>query len=251
MIALLLTGGNLICGTLALALLTMPPVLGLGVPQADTAVWLLVWAGVLDAVDGPIARRLRDNRITWGAEFDALADLVSFAVAPAVLVATTSPLPLAVFTVGAGAGFVLAGAWRLARFLRTGQRAGPGRFEGMPTTGAGLLICAWWLFSHETGQGAFFPAGAALLMAAGALLMVSRIRYEKFPELGRTTPRERVKWAVSALAVTAIALHPALLGLPVALLYTASGPFNALREAARMTAREDLGLEAKGGRDEP
>jgi CDP-diacylglycerol--serine O-phosphatidyltransferase len=252
MIAMLLTAGNLVCGTLALALLTVPPVLGWGGPYTATAVWTLVLAGVLDAVDGPLARRLHRRRITWGAEFDALADLVSFAVAPAVLAVTTAPRALVVSLAAAGTGFVLAGAWRLARHIRTGPRPGAGRFEGMPVTGAGLLLCAWWLFGQETGLGRTFPFGAGLLMVSGAALMVSRIPYEKFPELGGTTPRERVKWALSALVVTAIALRPALVGLPVALLYTASGPFNALRHAARRPVRGYLDFfEKKGGPDEP
>ncbi len=251
MIAMLLTAGNLVCGTVALALLTVPPVMGWGGPYTATAVWTLVLAGVLDAVDGPVARRLHRRRISWGAEFDALADLVSFAVAPAVLAVTTAPPTLVVSLAAAGTGFVLAGAWRLARHIRTGPRPGAGRFEGMPVTGAGLLLCAGWLFAHETGLGRFFPVGAGLLMVIGAALMVSRIPYEKFPELGGTTPRERVKWGVSALVVTAIALRPSLVGLPVALLYAASGPFTALRNAARMPVGEGLDLEKKGGSDEP
>jgi len=251
LIAGLLTAANLLCGVAALGLTTVPAYLGWPGPWVPTAVWLIVLAGIVDAVDGPVARRLGSGRMTWGAEFDALADIVSFAVAPAVLVVAASP-PSALPVVLPAAGiFVLAGAWRLARFLRTGPGVGRGRFAGMPVTGAGLLVAAWWLFTRELDQEGLFPAGAVGAMSVTALLMVSRLPYDKFPELGGWGRREQVKRVISALAVTAIAVRPALVGLPVALLYTLSGPVAALLGRQRAPGGEAVMEQMKGGPDEP
>ena len=109
--------------------------LGLGsivmaqVGDLEFAAWLIVWCGLLDVMDGMAARLLKATS-SFGAEFDSMADLVSFGVAPAILVFNAG-LQLAgidlesgqfwVLIVACGV-FVLAGAMRLARFnLATDQ----------------------------------------------------------------------------------------------------------------------------------
>ena len=106
--------------------------LGLGsivttqVGELEFAAWLIVWCGLLDTMDGVAARVLKATS-DFGAEFDSMADLVAFGVAPAVLVFN---LGLQYGGVEVGSGqfwvllaacgvFVLAGAMRLARFNLT------------------------------------------------------------------------------------------------------------------------------------
>jgi CDP-diacylglycerol--serine O-phosphatidyltransferase len=126
-------------------------------------------AAVLDLLDGPVARR-NDSDDRFGAELDSLTDLVAFAVAPAILLyeaAAGLPRPLAA---AVSLGFVLAGAWRLARFpiLQCTDR-----FAGLPTPPSGLLLAIASLG---------VPAGGVLALAVAlALLMVSTT---PFPTLG-------------------------------------------------------------------
>ncbi|MCZ6460047.1 MAG: CDP-alcohol phosphatidyltransferase family protein, partial [Gammaproteobacteria bacterium] len=108
------------------------------------AAWIIVWCGLLDALDG-LSARLLNATSSFGAEFDSMADLVSFGVAPAVLVLNAG-LQLGGVEYDSGqfwilltaiSVFVLAGAMRLARFNLASDRPSGGWFTGIPITAAG------------------------------------------------------------------------------------------------------------------
>lgn len=156
----------------------------------ELAGWMIVWCGLLDVMDGVAARLLKATS-TFGAEFDSMADLVAFGVAPAMLVLQTGmniggvqfgTEAFWVLLVSVGV-FVLAGAVRLARFNLTSDKPSGGWFAGLPITaaGAGLVSTAMILLSkHEAVADAlplhaYLPVGMFVL----ALLMISRIRYPK------------------------------------------------------------------------
>ena len=134
--------------------------LGLGsivtaqVGELELAAWMIVWCGLLDTMDGIAARMLKATS-DFGAEFDSMADLVSFGVAPAILVFNTG-LQIAGIQVGAGqfwvllvacGVFVLAGAMRLARFNLGTFSPGRGWFMGVPITAAVADSCRRWCWS--------------------------------------------------------------------------------------------------------
>jgi CDP-diacylglycerol--serine O-phosphatidyltransferase len=170
--------------------------LGLGsivtaqIGNLEFAAWIIVWCGLLDTLDGFAARLLKATS-SFGAEFDSMADLVSFGVAPAILVFNAG-LQFAGVEVESGqfwillvacGVFVLAGAMRLARFnLATGQPR-TGWFTGVPITAAGGgLISSMILvvIRHEDTSSLlplhlYFP----VLMFVLAILMVSRLRFPK------------------------------------------------------------------------
>ena len=156
----------------------------------ELAGWMIVWCGLLDVMDGVAARLLKATS-PFGAEFDSMADLVAFGVAPAMLVLQTGmniggvqfgTEAFWVLLVSVGV-FVLAGAGRLARFNLTSDKPSEGWFAGLPITGAGggLVPTAMILLSkHEAVADAlplhvYLPVGMFVL----ALLMISRIRYPK------------------------------------------------------------------------
>ena len=105
----------------------------------ELAGWMIVWCGLLDVLDGLAARLLKATS-DFGAEFDSMADLVAFGVAPGVLVLNAG-MEVGGVKMESGAFwvllvsvavFVLAGAMRLARFnLNTGKPA-TGWFAGLP-----------------------------------------------------------------------------------------------------------------------
>ena len=114
----------------------------------ELAAWIIVWCGLLDVLDGVSARLLKATS-NFGAEFDSMADLVSFGVAPAVLVLNVGLQIVGIeydsnffwLLLIAVAVFVLAGAMRLARFNLTSEETSKGWFTGIPITasGGGLL----------------------------------------------------------------------------------------------------------------
>ena len=234
MLPTVLTTGNLLLGFTAIIILTLHATLGWGDVMIGTSIWCIILAGVLDAIDGPVARWGGRTPAAWGGAFDALADLVSFGIAPSVLLVVVSSPSTRWITGMLAAVYVIAGAWRLARYLHDGARPLNGRFEGMPITAAGLALVALWLFENELWQGMEHLTAAWVLLVLCSVLMVSRLPFEKFPELGRSDRRTNMKWRLTAGIVVLLVIKPTLVGLPVALLYLAHGPLMAITRSASL-----------------
>lgn len=170
--------------------------LGLGsivttqVGDLEFAAWLIVWCGLLDTMDGLAARLLKATS-NFGAEFDSMADLVSFGVAPAVLVFNAG-LQIADIEVESGqfwvllvacGVFVLAGAMRLARFNLATDKPRTGWFTGIPITaaGGGLISSMVLVLIRHEDVSSVLPLHLYLpvLMFVLAIMMVSRLRFPK------------------------------------------------------------------------
>lgn len=156
----------------------------------EFAAWLIVWCGLLDTMDG-IAARLLKATSSFGAEFDSMADLVSFGVAPGVLIFNAG-LQIADVEVESGqfwvllaacGVFVLAGAMRLARFNLASSKPRTGWFAGIPITaaGGGLLSSMVIVLLRHDDIAVLLPLHLYLpvLMFVLALLMISRLRFPK------------------------------------------------------------------------
>ncbi len=154
------------------------------------AAWIIVWCGLLDALDG-LSARLLNATSSFGAEFDSMADLVSFGVAPAVLVLNAG-LQLGGVEYDSGqfwilltaiSVFVLAGAMRLARFNLASDRPSGGWFTGIPITaaGGGMLssLVLVLIYHEELADSLPLHLYLPVLMFVLALLMISRIRFPK------------------------------------------------------------------------
>lgn len=160
------------------------------VGDLEFAAWLIVWCGLLDTMDGLAARLLKATS-NFGAEFDSMADLVSFGVAPAMLVFNAGlqmggvQLDSGQFWVllAACGAFVLAGAMRLARFNLSSAIPSGGWFAGVPITvaGGGLVSSMIIVMLRYDEVSAVLPLHFYLpvFMLVLALLMISRIRFPK------------------------------------------------------------------------
>lgn len=158
--------------------------------ELEFAAWLIVWCGLLDTMDG-VAARVLNATSEFGAEFDSMADLVSFGVAPAILIFNLGlqyggvELESAQFWVLlAGCGvFVLAGGMRLARFNLTSDVPHGGWFTGIPITvaGGGLLSSMVIVMIKYDEISTVLPLHLYLpiLMFVLGILMVSRVRFPK------------------------------------------------------------------------
>jgi CDP-diacylglycerol--serine O-phosphatidyltransferase len=160
------------------------------VGELELAAWIIVWCGLLDMVDGVTARLLKATS-DFGAEFDSMADLVSFGVAPAMLVLNAG-IQIGGATPGADqfwvlvvaiAVFVLAGAMRLARFNLYSDQPSTGWFAGIPITaaGGGMVPAVVLVLIHYPDLAGSLPLRLYLpvLMFVLALLMISRLRFPK------------------------------------------------------------------------
>ena len=156
----------------------------------ELAAWIIVWCGLLDVMDGLSARLLKATS-SFGAEFDSMADLVSFGVAPAVLVLNAG---LQIGGVEYDTGqywvllvaisvFVLAGAMRLARFNVVSEQSSDGWFAGVPITaaGGGMLSALILVLLHHREIAESLPLRLYLpvLMFVLSILMISRLRFPK------------------------------------------------------------------------
>ena len=158
--------------------------------ELELAAWIIVWCGLLDVMDGLSARLLKATS-EFGAEFDSMADLVSFGVAPAVLVLTAGMQiggveydsgQFWVLLVAIGV-FALTGAMRLARFNLTSEQPSNGWFAGLPITaaGGGMVPAIVLVLIHHPDVAALLPLHLYLpvLMFVLAMLMISRLRFPK------------------------------------------------------------------------
>lgn len=156
----------------------------------ELAGWIIVWCALLDVMDGVSARLLKATS-SFGAEFDSMADLVAFGVAPAVLVLNAG-LQIGGIQYLSGqfwvllaaiAAFVLAGAMRLARFNLVSEESSPGWFTGIPITAAGggmVSSLVLVLIHHEDLAGALpLRLYLPVLMFVLSILMISRLRFPK------------------------------------------------------------------------
>ena len=157
------------------------------------ASWWIVIAGVLDMLDGLLAR-VSKTGTRFGGELDSLVDIVSFGLAPAVLMYFLHFAAQGPFAWVFLYGFVVCVALRLARYnVQTGD--GPrNAFTGLPTTAAGMALATYYPFTqtqfYQT-QLTGWPWNEILifLVIALGLAMVSNIQYAKVPRIGIRTRR--------------------------------------------------------------
>jgi CDP-diacylglycerol--serine O-phosphatidyltransferase len=153
------------------------------------AAGMVCLAMVLDVLDGMLARKLSLCG-PFGTQLDSLADVVSFGVAPALLLYLGVLKSVPVAGVAACLAFLLAGAWRLARFPLIEE---PYRFIGLPIPTAGIIasgIAVW-------APGGVLALAVTFILAA---LMVSEIHFPTHRAVGRLLrPRRGVEVEEGAL----------------------------------------------------
>jgi CDP-diacylglycerol---serine O-phosphatidyltransferase len=153
--------------------------------------WFIVFAGILDTLDGRVAR-ISGTGTRFGAELDSLVDIVSFGVAPAFLMYQIE------FTSGGPAAwifcyfYVMAAAIRLARFNVTQAGRAKAYFIGLPSPAAGMTLATYYPFTQTKLYGSLYlPWHLVLtfLMIGLTILMVSNVHYATLPRAGFRTLR--------------------------------------------------------------
>ena len=223
----LATVGNAVAGFMAIGLAMQ------GEPQL--AALLVLVAVLFDSLDGVLARMLRASS-EFGTQLDSLADMLSFGVAPAVIVGSLLPEPIAVPAWMMLAAFPLCAAIRLARFnVGVMHSKSHGSFVGLATTGAGAcaasaVLAQGVLLDRGIDLGFGFLPWMLLLVAA---LMVSELSYPHVKALLTRMPLSTVVGTVAVLVLIAAYWEYEFVFLALFWLYAASGPALALRERIR------------------
>jgi CDP-diacylglycerol---serine O-phosphatidyltransferase len=212
-----------------------------------TAAPFIGFAIVLDMLDGRIAR-LTGATSDFGIEFDSLADVISFGVAPSILAFAWGLHPLGRLGWAAAFIFAAAAAVRLARFnIQTGS-VDKRYFVGMPSPAA-AAIPASTVFAYPIGFHTYAEALPALAMViVPALLMVSTIRFRSFKTFDLQSRRSYAVLMVFAVALALLASHPDIVLVAVAYLYLLSGFIGLILQRSQRRAAE---LEAAPGTPEP
>ncbi len=221
----LMTAGNLACGFFAVLSIFQGILVATNLeggydfaraqPFYERAILLIFGSCIFDLLDGRLAR-LGGKESPFGREFDSLADVISFGMAPSLLMAKAVLFPLDLEVPGLGWGlaclYVLCGAIRLARFncLAAMPKKDPHDtdFRGIPIPmAAGFISSLTFLViyvsekDHDLGPWKYLLAGA---MFGLSILMISDVRYPSFKNVGwktRATPLVIVS-AVLLLVVT-------------------------------------------------
>jgi CDP-diacylglycerol--serine O-phosphatidyltransferase len=226
----LFTVGNLFCGYLSV----WCSIRG----TFQTAAILIIAAAILDMLDGRIAR-LTNSASRFGEEYDSLADLVSFGVAPAVLAYSWGLADFHRLGWMASFLFVVCGSMRLARFNIQTRVTDKKYFIGLPIPAAAGTIASLVLATPERLVERFWMAGLLILTVVLSYLMISTLRYRSFKDLD--LKRQHPAWIlpVIALVFAVVAYRPAATLLVIALVFAASGPVakavSLVRERRRKT----------------
>jgi CDP-diacylglycerol--serine O-phosphatidyltransferase len=255
----LMTAGNLFCGFAATLKIVQGALLQSSEADAaailfHAAIWFILGACIFDVLDGRLAR-LGGQDSVFGREFDSLADIVSFGVAPALLVYRIVLIDFP--RVGWVVAFVylLCGGLRLARFNTVSESDPPTNtkeFSGFPIPAAAGLIASitlfmlWWLGEkeHEIGRLKWVLPPLMIILS---IMMFSRLSYPSFKAINWKTTRSLPRFLAISLILLFTVLNyewmPAVLFLGY-LLYGLFRPWVSKRW--RREIEEEIGEEPPG-----
>jgi CDP-diacylglycerol---serine O-phosphatidyltransferase len=209
----LFTMANMFCGY-ACIVYSMRGEYALAAPLIGIAI-------VLDVLDGRVAR-MTGTTSEFGVEFDSLADVVSFGLAPAILSFSWGLQPLGRMGWAAGFLFVAAAAVRLARFNIQAGTQDKRYFAGLPSPAA-AAVPASTVFAFPAGFDTTAHAVPVLAMViVPALLMVSTIRFRSFKTFDLQSRRSYPVLLLVALGIVVVAAEPQYLLLVLSYTYLVS-----------------------------
>lgn len=214
----------------------------------EAAAIALFVAMILDGMDGRIAR-LTNTQSDFGVQYDSLSDLVSFGLAPALLIYQWSLFDLGKLGWSAAFIYTAAAALRLARFNTQAGIEDKRYFQGLASPAAAALIAAmvWLGESYELAGVSLALLVALPVTVLTGLLMVSNIRYHSFKQIDL---KGRIPFFTVLLVVLVFFLlssNPPLILTSVALCYAISGPiFTLIMVRRHRASRKSSDTETNG-----
>ncbi|TLD83491.1 CDP-diacylglycerol--serine O-phosphatidyltransferase [Helicobacter sp. MIT 11-5569] len=220
----LFTGASIYLGILAISYAFMG--------RFWIACWLVLVSLIFDGLDGRVAR-LTGTTSKFGVEFDSLADVVAFGVAPAMILFFYTGFHYGKFGVVVAGLYVVFGAIRLARFNVTTTNNEPNVFIGLPIPAAAVFIISWLLFEMYLSR--IYPQYSSaillFLMIASlvvSLLMVSNIRYPSFKKINLEKLSFSKIIVILMLVLAILFIYPIFTIVTLITLYVCFGPIRAV-----------------------
>ncbi|ODS23950.1 CDP-diacylglycerol--serine O-phosphatidyltransferase [Candidatus Endobugula sertula] len=191
--------------------------------QFEAAAIAIFAAMILDGLDGRVAR-LTNTSSSFGLQYDSLADMVSFGVAPAIVVLNWGLLSLGKMGWAVSFAYTACAALRLARFNTQTKFADKRFFIGLASPAAAAMIASIVWVWHDVAISMPMKLMVAFSMIVLGLLMVSNLTYNSFKGIDL---KGRVSFAAMLLVIFIFVLvvsNPSVVLLVIALLYSLSGP---------------------------
>ena len=257
----LMTAGNLLCGFLALTFIVQvvpdptgsegPVFSATDIEKIKNALWLILGAFVFDGLDGRIAR-LVGKESPFGLQFDSLADIISFGVAPAFLMQRVilhdfnveiERLGLVVASV-----YLLCGALRLARYncLSVMPDSGNSReFLGFPIPASAAMVASLtmfliWLEEKNLPTSSWRWVLLALLVFL-SVMMVSEVKYPSFKKLDFRSRRPFIKFVAAVVVVACfVFLWTYIVPIVLPLIFTAYLVYGFVRPRLSRKLRREI-----------
>ena len=231
----LFTSASLFCGFYAI----IAAIQG----RYETAAIAILFSCLLDGLDGKIAR-LTHTTSQFGAEFDSLADLVAFGIAPAVLVFQWALEPFGRLGWLACFMYLICGALRLARFNVQKETVKPNYFNGLPIPAAASLIASLLLFTSALGglsdsRHIFI----IILIYILSFLMVSNIKYLSFKEFKLMDRKPFSVLVAVILMLIVIAYKPKFMIFFLLAVYVLSGPVITMCQSQKKSVKSNTHLK--------
>ena len=213
--------------------------------QYETAVIAIFIGMIADSLDGRIAR-MTNTQSMFGAEYDSLSDMVTFGVAPALLLYSWSLQYWGKFGWLVAFLYTAAVALRLARFNTQLETADKRYFQGLACPPAAGVVSAFcWLCNQNEWTHVSVSIIAAILATVIAILMVSNIRYYSFKELDFKGKIPFLPVLLIVIFFVAIAANPSVVLFIGGLIYALSGPLQTLIALQRVRRQRRQAAAAK------
>jgi CDP-diacylglycerol--serine O-phosphatidyltransferase len=192
---------------------------------ADASIAILV-GGIFDLLDGKIARATNTTS-RFGIEYDSLADLVTFGIAPSLMMILWVLKPLGRLGWVAGFLFMICGALRLARFnTKAGTQESSNSFEGLPIpVAAGMTAVTVLLFSRLNIEPDPYKVVFLLMLYSLSFCMVSSIKYQSFKKVSLFNKMKFNRLVGLVLIFATVVYEPWIVLFAVLSVYILSGPF--------------------------
>jgi len=212
------TLGNLFFGVFAIVAATRG--------EFGWAAWYIVFAGVLDMLDGRVARFTRTGS-AFGSELDSLVDAISFGVAPGLIMYQLY-FAEGVWSWTVCFVYIAAVVVRLARFNVEQAGGAKSHFIGLPSPTAGLILATYYPFSRTPFFEQYlahlpWPQVMGIGMVLLGVLMLSHITYPVVPRIGFRTARGLFTTAVMAACLFAVLTAPSSFFFPLLVIYMTAG----------------------------
>ncbi|NQZ81828.1 MAG: CDP-diacylglycerol--serine O-phosphatidyltransferase [Colwellia sp.] len=198
-------------------------------------------AMIFDGLDGRVAR-MTNTQSEFGAEYDSMADMVSFGIAPGIVAYNWALSSYGKFGWLAAFVFVACAALRLARFNTQIEGADKRYFQGLASPAAAAVIASLiWVGVEYNIDGQEHGILIGIVTIVCGLLMVSNFKYSSFKEVDWKGKVNFIVVLLIVLAFVIVASSPENVLLIIFVLYACSGPFTTIRSVKKLKLEHVLG----------